>query len=400
VLERVSPLGTESVRLREALGRILAEDVESVDPVPGFDNSSMDGFAVRAADTRGADPESPATMTVVDESRAGRPAGSALHQGEAIGISTGAVMPEGADSVVRSEDTSLRDGRVAIGVEVEPGKNVRRAGDDIQPGATVLRRGAPLGAAELGVLASVGVAEVLCARRPRLSVLTTGDELLEPDDAARPGGVRNSNAFTIPSLALGAGATVVGTETVRDEPDLTRAAIERMLGDDIAVICGGVSIGEHDHVKGAFASLGVEQVFWRVALKPGKPTWFGVGPAGTLIFGLPGNPVSAMVTFLIFARPAIQAMSGAVDRADRLRATLDQDLPKAPGRAHAVRCRLELREDGWHARPTGKQDSHILTSMLGADALAIVAADADPPSAGEEIELERLPADGGLGSLR
>jgi molybdopterin molybdotransferase len=204
--------------------------------------------------------------------------------------------------------------------------------------------------------------------------------------------VRNSNAYAIPALALGAGAEVVGIETVRDEPDSTRAAIERMLAGEIAVICGGVSVGEHDHVKGALASLGVDEVFWRVALKPGKPTWFGIATSGTLVFGLPGNPVSAMVTFLLFVRPAIAAMTGAPEEARRLRAVLDEPLPKPPGRAHAVRCRLELLDDGWHARPTGDQDSHVLTSMVGADALAIVPADADPPAVGETVELELLPA--------
>ena len=392
VLERVRPLGTEAVPLPEALGRILADDVASFDPVPGFDNSAMDGFAVRAADTSGASPESPATLLVVDESRAGHPATAALGEGEAIGISTGAVIPEGADSVVRVEDTSSRDGRVEIDAEVVTGNNLRRVGDDIEAGAVVLGEGTRLGAAELGVLASVGLAEVPCSRRPRLAVLTTGDELLEPNEPARPGGVRNSNAYTIPALALSAGAEVVGIETVRDEPESTRAAIEGMLDGEIAVICGGVSVGEHDHVKGALASLEVEEVFWRVALKPGKPTWFGISPSGTLVFGLPGNPVSAMVTFLLFVRPAITAMTGAPDAAHRLRAILDEELPKPPGRAHAVRCRLELRDDGWHARPTGDQDSHILTSMLGADALAIVPAEADPPAVGETVELELLPA--------
>ena len=277
-------------------------------------------------------------------------------------------------------------------MEVAPGNNLRYAGDDIEAGAVLIGEGTRLGAAEVGVLASVGIARVPCARRPRLAVLTTGDELLEPDEPQRPGGVRNSNAYTIPALALSAGAVVVRLETVRDEPEATRAAIEPMLGGEIAVICGGVSVGEHDHVKGALSSLGVDEVFWRVALKPGKPTWFGIGPSGTLVFGLPGNPVSAMVTFVLFVRPAIAVMTGAPDAAQRLRAVLDEPLPKPPGRAHAVRCRLELRNDGWHARPTGDQDSHVLTSMLGADALAIVPADADPPPVGELVELELLPA--------
>jgi molybdopterin molybdotransferase len=393
-------LAAEPVPLREALGRILAVDVESADPVPGFDNSSMDGFAVRAEDTRGAGAGAPVTLSVADESKAGRPARSALHDGEAIGISTGAVIPDGADSVVRIEDTSVRDGRVEIEAEVKPGTNVRHAGDDIEPGATVLRHGVRIGAAELGVLASVGVATVSCIRRPRVAVLTTGDELLEPGDPVKPGGVRNSNAYTIPALARSAGAELVSTATVGDDPDQTRAAIARSLDSELAVICGGVSVGGHDHVKGALASLGVDQVFWRVALKPGKPTWFGVAPQGALVFGLPGNPVSAMVTFLLFVRPAIMGMSGAASREERVHATLDQDLPRAPGRAHAVRCRVEARDDGWHARPTGDQDSHVLTSMLGAEALAIVPADADPPAAGDTVELMLLPADWGLGSLR
>ena len=304
VLERVGPPTAEPVPLRPALGRVLAADIASSDAVPGFNNSSMDGFAVRAADTKGAAAGAPVALRVAGESRAGRPARSALDEGQAIAISTGAVVPAGADAVVRVEDTSTRDGRVEVSASVEPGNNVRCAGDDIQPGETVLRRGTTIGAAELGVLASVGVGEVSCARRPRIWVLTTGDELLEPDDAMRPGGVRNSNAYTVPSVALGAGAEVVAVETVRDDPAATRPAIGRALDADIAVISGGVSVGEHDHVKPALEALGVERVFWRVALKPGKPTWFGIGPAGQLVFGLPGNPVSTMVTFLLFVRPA------------------------------------------------------------------------------------------------
>ena len=394
VLERATPLGAEPVPLRAALGRVLAADVESAHPVPGFDNSSMDGFAVRAVDTVGASAAAPVALHLADESRAGRPAQSSLDRGQAIAISTGAMVPDGADSVVRLEDTITRNGRVEVSVEVEPGNNVRRSGDDIKPGAPVLRRGTTIGAAELGVLASVGTGEVSCARRPRTRVLTTGDELLEPGEAMRPGGVRNSNAYSIPALALGAGADVVAVETVRDDPAATQTAIEAALQGDVAVISGGVSVGEHDHVKAALDALAVEQVFWRVALKPGKPTWFGMAPGGALVFGLPGNPVSAMVTFLLFVRPAIRALLGAGQSAERVFAILDENLPKPPGRAHAVRCSLELRDDGWHARPTGDQDSHVLTSMLGADALAIVPTEGDAPLAGERVEIELLPGSG------
>ncbi|MSO42233.1 MAG: molybdopterin molybdenumtransferase MoeA [Solirubrobacterales bacterium] len=395
VLDHVTkPLEAERVPLGDALGRVLAEDLNATEPVPASDNSAMDGYAVRAADTA----EAPATLRTAGESRAGTPADRPLGDGEAIAISTGALVPEGADAVVRVEDTESAYGSVVVSAAVELGQNIRRAGEDIRVGERVLAAGTTVGPAEIGVLGSLGSGEVPCARRPLVSVLSTGDELIGFDEPLHLGAVRNSNSLSVPALALAAGAEVALVERVRDDPAATREAIERGLEGDVLVVCGGVSVGEHDHVRPALADLGAEQAFWGVALRPGKPTWFGVTPGGALVFGLPGNPVSAMVTFILFARPAIRALLGADPAAARTRAILDEDLPKKPGRTHAVRCSLELREDGWHARSTGAQGSHVLTSMLGADALAFLPSESDGASAGDRVEIELLPGHLALGA--
>jgi molybdopterin molybdotransferase len=398
VLEHTAPLGPEPVELEEALGRVLAEPVTSAASIPAFDNSAMDGFAVRAADTEGAGENSPVTLEVVAESRAGAPAGRGLEPGQAIAISTGAVLPDGADAVVRVEDTNGARGRVAIRTAAREGTNVRRSGEDVSAGDRVLEAGTEIGPAEAGVLAAVDRPRLVCGRRPRVAVLTTGDELLEPGEPLRPGAIRNSNAYAVGGLVERAGATLAWTEIVPDDDESTKTSLERALACDITVVCGGVSVGEHDHVRSALERLGVEQAFWGVALRPGKPTWFGVaprnpaaGPGRSLVFGLPGNPVSAMVTFILFARPAVRAMLGAAaDPRQRATAILDQDYAKSPGRAHLLRVRLELADDGWHATPTGNQGSHVLTSMLGADALAIIPTESGDVAAGERVEIELL----------
>jgi molybdopterin molybdotransferase len=397
VLESATTLDAEEVALEDALGRVLAEDVTSADAVPGFDNSAMDGFAVRAADTAGAAEGSPVSLRIAGESSAGHPADSGLGEGEAIRISTGAMLPDGADSVVRIEEAEVSNGSVSTETAVEPGRDIRRAGEDIQPGDTVIRAGTPIGPSELGVLASVGRGRVRSARRPTLSLVSTGDELLGPEDPMTPGGVRNTNAWAVPALARLSGAEVAGLGTAGDDPAATRAAVEQALQADVAVICGGVSVGEHDHVRPALDELGVEQRFWGVALRPGRPTYFGVaggGPAegGTLVFGLPGNPVSAVVTFLLFVRPAVRVLSGQDPERDRTTAILDGGYEKGPGRTHAARVKLSLADDGWHAELTREaQGSHVLTSMLGADALAVIPAEHESVAAGERVQVELLP---------
>jgi molybdopterin molybdotransferase len=313
-----------------------------------------------------------------------------MQSGEAIAISTGAVVPAGADAIVRVEHTHRDDGRVTVLEAVAAGADVRRAGEDVKAGTTVLTRGTTLGPAELGMLASLGRAEATCAYAPRVSVLVTGDELLAADEPSRPGAVRDSNSHSVGGLAKRAGADVIRRASVGDDAWRTTTAIAEAAADsDAIVLCGGVSVGAHDHVRPSLAELGAAQRFWGLALKPGHPTWFGTLD-GTLVFGLPGNPVSAMVTFVLLAAPALRAMQGARAANAPLTAVLDGGYRKPAGRAHAVRCRVIAREDGWHAQPTGTQGSHVLSSMLAADALAIVPSPVTDLPDGARVQIEPL----------
>jgi molybdopterin molybdotransferase len=382
VLAAVTRLGDEPVALDDALGRVLAENVTSPLPVPPFDSSAMDGFAVVAG------PE--AELSVVGEARAGHPYSGAVAPGSAVRISTGAMLPEGADAVVPVERTTVVKEAVSV-PESSPGSNVRRAGEDIPLNAVVLETGKVLGPAELGVAASVGRAELRCGKRPRVAVLVTGDELTEPGRALAPGGIYSSNAYALSAQVERAGGEVVTRATVPDDAEGTRAAlVEALEGADVVVVSGGVSVGPHDHVKPALRELGVEERFWGVKLRPGKPTWFG-SRGGALAFGLPGNPVSAMVTFQLFARPALAALQGGTPEAERLTAALDQPIPRNPQREQAIRVRLLQSTNGLTASPTkGAQGSHVLTSMVGADALALIAPGEGDAPAGERVEVERL----------
>jgi molybdopterin molybdotransferase len=383
VLAACRPLPSEPVPIGEALGRVLAEDVVATADVPPFVNSAMDGFAVRADASSG-------PLRVVGEARAGAPAAVGPADGEAIRISTGAALPDGADAVVRVEDTAEADGTVRLAAPVRPGQNVRAAGEDVRAGTVALSAGTTLGAAELAVAVVAGAATLPCARRPRVAILCTGDELREPGAALGPGEIHNSNAVALAALANGAGGEVVRARTVRDEPASTREAFAAALRDaDVVVASGGVSVGPHDHVKPALLALGVEQRFWRVDLQPGKPTWFGTR-AAQLVFGLPGNPVSAFVTFLLFARPALRALQGdGAPLPARAEAALTQEIPRR-AREQALRVRLHVRDGALHATPTGPQGSHVTASLLGADALAFVAAGTGTIASGERVAIERI----------
>jgi len=379
------PPAAQRVGLTAALDRVLAHAVTSAVEVPPFDSSAMDGFAVpaEAGDTE---------LRITGEARAGAPAGVPVEPGTAVRISTGAVIPRGTGAVVPVE-RSAEAGPGCVRVDAVPaGANIRRRGESLRRGEQVMAPGTMLGPAAIGVLAGIGYAEVDCAPRPRVALLATGDELVEPGSVLAPGQIWSSNPPALAGQVLRAGAEVERIATVADDAAATRAALGEALGAaDVVCVTGGVSIGAHDHVKDAFAQLGVRQDFWRVALQPGKPTWFGVaGDRRTLAFGLPGNPVSAMVTFHLFVRPALRALQGADPAATRSTAVLDESIDRNEGREQAVRCSLRRAGDGLHAAPTGPQGSHVLTSMLLADGLALIPSGRGKVAAGERVAVEHL----------
>ena len=381
VLAAVRPLDAEPVAVDAGLDRVLATDLRAAGDVPPFANSAMDGFAVRAG-------AAGRRLRIVAESRAGHPTSVPVDDGEAIRISTGAAVPTGTEAVIRVEDTGEEDGKVELLAAVRPGQNVRAAGDDLRAGAVVLRAGTPLGPVELAVAVAAGAGELTCARRPRVVVLGTGDELREPGDPLGPGQIHNSNAVGLAALAQRAGAEVLSVGRVADTPAATEAALHEALEvADVLVVSGGVSVGPHDHVKPALDAVGVSERFWGVALKPGKPTWFGSRRDGKLVFGLPGNPVSALVTFGLFALPALRALQDADPALDSFPAKLAEPVAQEAHREQAVRVRLERERGELRATPTGPQGSHILSSLLGAGGLALIPAGAGELAAGEEVEV-------------
>jgi molybdopterin molybdotransferase len=381
VLDETPTLPSEEVLIEDALGRVLAEDAHAAEDLPPFDSSAMDGFAVIAGPA--------AELAVVGESRAGHPTDRALATGEAIRISTGAAIPPGADAVVPIERVEVQDGRVVVPV-TEPGANVRHSGEDLRSGEAVIAAGTEVGPAEVAVLAALGHPTARVGGVPEVAVLVTGDELVAPGEPLAPGQIRNSNGYAIAAQATRAGARALQPRIVRDDRDATEAALSDALDSaDVVCVSGGVSVGPHDHVRPALAALGVAERFWGVKLKPGKPTWFGVRD-GKLVFGLPGNPVSAMVTFHLFARPALRRLAGADANDLRTTAIADVALPRAAERDQVIRCRVTLRDDGWHARPTKAQGSHVLSSMLDAQAFAIVEAGEGEIAAGDRVGMELL----------
>ncbi|HZR91047.1 MAG TPA: gephyrin-like molybdotransferase Glp [Gaiellaceae bacterium] len=383
VLGRASPLEAETVALATAAGRVLAVPAEARVDLPPFASSAVDGYALRADDT-------PGRLPVVARIAAGRPAARALAAGEAMAIATGGAVPEGADAVVPIERASVTDGVVDVPDRAQAGANVRPRGGDVAAGQRVVAAGVRLGAAQVGALAAAGVAEVACVRRPRVAVLTTGTELRRPGEPLAPGEIYESNGPMLAALLAGAGAEVTLLGPVEDDAEAHRRALASGLERDLLVTSGGVSVGPHDLVRRIEAELGVEEVFWGVAVKPGKPLAFGLR-GRTLVFGLPGNPVSSLVTAVLFVLPAVRALQGEARPGPLYESgALARPLQPDRRRLEFVRARLAASDGGAALDPLPARDSHMIVRAAEADALVEISPGDVELEAGARVRYVRL----------
>ncbi|MEA2235677.1 MAG: molybdopterin molybdotransferase [Thermoanaerobaculia bacterium] len=373
VLAEVNMLDLEEVAFTEAHGRVLREDIHAAYDVPQKDNTAMDGYAVRAEDIAGANADAPMSLNVIEDLPAGTVAVQRVEKGTAIRIMTGALMPDGADTVAHVEITDAGDDVVRVFSSLKRGTNIRKRGEDMQRGDVVLRDGTPLHAAEIGVLASVQKASVCVGRRPSVAILSTGDEIIDVSDAVTPGKVVNSNSYSLAALTREAGAIPRMIGIVRDTRDATISAIESALESDFVISSGGVSVGAYDFVKDALDALGAETKFWQVAMKPGKPVVLS-RLRGRLYFGLPGNPVSCMVSFLLFIAPAIRKAMGQTENLlpPIVQTRVMTSLKSRGDRRNYMRVRVFARGGELVSQPMTSQGSGVSTSMIQANGLVIV----------------------------
>jgi molybdopterin molybdotransferase len=383
VLARATPLTGETVPLAAAAGRVTASPATATVDLPPFASSAMDGFALRSADV-------PGRLRIVDESAAGQPSAREVGAGEAVTISTGGVVPAGADAVVPVEYVVRHDNEIEIRDALAAGANVRPRGGDVAAGDVVVERGVRLRAAHVGALGAAGVAQVDCARRPRVAVVATGTELVPPGDPLGHGQIYESNTLMLAAALAAVGGDIELLPLVADDEQAHRDALARGLEADVLVTSGGVSVGPHDLVRAVEAELGVEEVFWRVAIRPGKPVSFGVRGA-TLVFGLPGNPVSALVGTELFVKPALRALQGFADPLPRLEAgVLARELRRNDARDDFVRARSRVDGGGTVLEPLSGQESHMIVRAAAADALVHVPRGDGSLAAGARVGWIRL----------
>lgn len=391
VMEEIEVMPDEKVAITDACGRVLAGDVYSPVCHPPADNSAMDGFAVRWCDVRGAAKEDPVTLKVVEDIYAGDTSGTVLKEGEATSIMTGAPVPAGADTVVRIEDTNRSRGEtVEIYKAGKMGQDIRRRGENIRKGDKVYEAGKLLGPAEIGMLALMGRSLVSVYRRPTVAILVTGDEIRDLDEEFDENRIANSNGYALSAQVLEAGGVPTLLGIARDNREELKARLLEALKADVVLTSGGVSMGYHDYVKEVLQALGVEIRFWRVGMRPGHPLAFGrMGKKP--VFGLPGNPVSTMVSFEQFARPMLRAMVGHREPyRPVVEAILTEDISSKAGRKHFVRGRLKFENGRYTVRTTGSQGSGILLSMSRADCLIVIPDEGGEFPAGTTVKVQLL----------
>jgi molybdopterin molybdotransferase len=396
ILDNVSLMGTEVAPLDDCLFRVLAEPVYARRNVPPQDNSAMDGFALTAAAADNASDTTPVSLPIVRTIKAGDMAGHVVGAGEAVRIMTGAPVPAGVDTVVPVEDTYVEAENLYLTAELKQGAHIRRSGEDIVEKSEVLSSGRPLRPADIGLIASQGIAQLRVFRRPTVAIMATGDEVVSLGEIPHEAQIYSSNSHALAALVSECGAIPHQLGIARDEPEHLAAMIEEGLSSDVLITTGGISMGDYDYLKDVFDKVGVRVLFWKVAQKPGKPMTFGIKGARP-VFALPGNPVSATLSFELYARPALRKMMGHT-RLFRptVRAVLDQPIRKKRGRRNFIRGIVERREGVLYTRTTGEQGSGILRSMSVANGIIILPEDDEGAEAGQKVEVYLLDSEEAL----
>ena len=390
ILAAIHPLGLEKVNLLDALGRVIGEDIVASRPIPPKNNAAMDGYALRSADIRGASRKRPVVLDVIEDIPAGRIPQKSVGKGQAARIMTGAPVPDGADAVLRMEDTEKDGQRVRVFLEAPAGQDIRLAGEDVRPGETVICRGDIIRPAEIGMLATVGRSFISVYQKPLIAILATGDELVDVDENPSPWQIISSNSYALAAQILDCGAIPLQIGIAKDTRDDLTAKLNAAMRADLIVSSGGVSVGDYDLVKDIMKEVGNRMQFWQVAMRPGKPLAFGA-MNGIPLFGLPGNPVSSMVSFEQFVRPSILKMMGHRNLFRKtIRALLKEPIDKKKGTRHFIRARVTFDDGQYWAVSTGEQGSGILKSMVQANGLIVLPEDTASVKAGETVTVQLI----------
>lgn len=385
-------LGKETVSLNESVGRVLRENIKAPFPSPRFDNSAMDGFAVRSIDTKDASKNNPIRLKIIGVSSAGLPFDMSIGPGECIQCMTGAAIPKGADSIVMVEDTSgyTDDKNIQIMIETFPGKHIRKKGEEINTGDVLIRNGTQITVNELGTCATFGYGIINVSKKPKVSIFGTGNELIEPGEDLKEGQIYNSNLYVFKELAERAGAQIIKRDVIKDNKESLKSFLsEALLTSDVIISSGGVSMGRYDYVREVFMDIGVKEHFWKVAQKPGKPLFFGTKNK-KLIFGLPGNPVSSYIGFMEWVWPALKSMMNETDRG-YLSGILEEPFPLEKTKHRFLFGRAEFKNGVLVCRPTNRVGSHMLTSALGANCILSSEPGDHSLNPGDSIKINLLP---------